>query len=251
MPFCDWVDWFLTNTRLADVVTPSIVCSPDNVMLAVVATNTAAFVFKPWATESTYCLVANCRAWVGSCVTATDVKPPNVRLVAPREILVVPMVKELFVNAALAMLLNVPPKVKLPELVTVPVKVKPLTLPAPETEVTVPPPDALTCCNTNAVVANCVVFVFKAAVGAVGVPVNAGLTLKTLLPEPVLDVTPVPPLATGKTPVTPDVKGKPVTLVIVPEEGVPNAGVTNVGLFCSTTTPEPVVDVLEAAVARP
>ena len=33
---------------------------------------------------------------------------------------------------------NVPPSVKLPELVTVPVRVNPLTVPAPETEVTVP-----------------------------------------------------------------------------------------------------------------
>ena len=33
---------------------------------------------------------------------------------------------------------SVPPSVKLPELVTVPVRVNPLTVPAPETEVTVP-----------------------------------------------------------------------------------------------------------------
>jgi hypothetical protein len=35
---------------------------------------------------------------------------------------------------------NVPPSVKLPELVTVPVKVKPLTVPVPATEVTEPDP---------------------------------------------------------------------------------------------------------------
>ena len=34
--------------------------------------------------------------------------------------------------------LSVPPRVKSPELVTVPVKVKPLTVPVPPTEVTVP-----------------------------------------------------------------------------------------------------------------
>jgi len=36
------------------------------------------------------------------------------------------------------------------------------------------------------VVANCVVFVAKAAVGAVGIPVNAGLAEKTTLPVPVV-----------------------------------------------------------------
>ena len=35
---------------------------------------------------------------------------------------------------------SVPPNVKLPVVVTVPVKVMPLTVPVPETEVTVPPP---------------------------------------------------------------------------------------------------------------
>ena len=36
-------------------------------------------------------------------------------------------------------------------------------------------------------------------------------------------VVPVPPLATGKVPVTPVVKGRPVKLVAVPEDGVPKA----------------------------
>ena len=39
----------------------------------------------------------------------------------------------------------------------------------------------------------------------------------------------VPPLATGRMPVTPVVSGSPVTLVITPEAGVPNAGVTKTG----------------------
>lgn len=98
MPFCDDVLWFFTSTRLDDVVTPSIVCSPDNVMLAVVAHATGALVLKPCATLSTYCLVANCNEVVGSCVTVTDVKPPKVKLVLPKEMLVVPMVNELFAS---------------------------------------------------------------------------------------------------------------------------------------------------------
>lgn len=52
---------------------------------------------------------------------------------------------------------------------------------------------------------------------------------------------PVPPLAIGKRPVTPVVKGKPVALVSVPEVGVPKMGVTSVGLVDRTTLPVPVV----------
>ena len=78
----------------------------------------------------------------------------------------------------------------------------------------------------------------------VGVPrtgvVRVGLVDKTLFPDPVEVVTPVPPLATGKVPVTPVVKGKPVTFVIVPDVGVPKIGVTNVGLVDNTLLPEPV-----------
>ena len=66
------------------------------------------------------------------------------------------------------------------------------------------------------------VFVPLVAVGTVGVPVSAGLAERTTLPVPVEVVTPVPPLATGKVPVTPVVRGKPVKLVAVPLEGVPN-----------------------------
>ena len=46
---------------------------------------------------------------------------------------------------------------------------------------------------------------------------------------PVLSI-PVPPLATGKIPVTPVVSGNPVRFVATPEAGVPKAGVTRVGL---------------------
>lgn len=70
---------------------------------------------------------------------------------------------------------------------------------------------------------------------AEGVPkagvTSVGLLDNTTLPEPVDVVTPVPPLATGKVPVTPVVKGKPVALVNTPEAGVPNAGVVNEGEF--------------------
>ncbi len=52
-------------------------------------------------------MVANCKADVGSCVTATEVKPPRVNEEAPRAIAVVPTVTELFVNEAFAMLLSV------------------------------------------------------------------------------------------------------------------------------------------------
>jgi len=80
---------------------------------------------------------------------------------------------------------------------------------------------------------------------AEGVPmfgvVNAGLVDKTVLPEPVEVATPVPPLATGKVPVTPVVIGKPVQLVKTPAEGVPMFGVVNAGLVERTLLPEPVL----------
>ena len=59
------------------------------------------------ASESTYCLVANCNADTGSCVTATEVSPPRVKLVAPSATLVVPSVRELFVSAEFGRFVNV------------------------------------------------------------------------------------------------------------------------------------------------
>lgn len=53
-------------------------------------------------------------------------------------------------------------------------------------------------------------------------------------------VWPVPPLASGKVPVTPVDKGNPVRLVATPEVGVPSNGVTNVGEVDRTTEPVPV-----------
>ena len=67
-----------------------------------------------------------------------------------------------------------------------------------------------------------------------------GAVANTTLPEPVAVVDPVPPLATGKVPVTPVVRGSPVTFVSVPEVGVPRIGVTKVGLVDSTLLPVPV-----------
>jgi hypothetical protein len=71
------------------------------------------------------------------------------------------------------------------------------------------------------------------SVTEVGVPnmgvVKVGEVDKTTEPVPVEVVTPVPPLTTGKTPVTPDA-GKPVQLLKLPEAGVPNTGAVSVGL---------------------
>ena len=81
-----------------------------------------------------------------------------------------------------------------------------------------------------------------------GVPmfgvVNAGLVERTLLPEPVELVTPVPPLATANVPVTPVVIGNPVQLVKTPADGVPMFGVVNVGLVDNTMLPVPVTELL-------
>jgi len=78
----------------------------------------------------------------------------------------------------------------------------------------------------------------------VGVPrrgvTKVGLVLRTLFPEPVEVVTPVPPLATGRVPLTPEVRGNPVAFVRVTDDGVPSAGVTSVGLVLRTTFPVPV-----------
>jgi hypothetical protein len=83
----------------------------------------------------------------------------------------------------------------------------------------------------------------------VGVPkmgvTRVGLVANAFAPEPVDVVTPVPPLVTPNVPVMPVDNGRPVTFVITPEAGVPNAGVTRtalviVGLVPNTLAPEPV-----------
>ena len=59
------------------------------------------------ATPSTYCLVASSKLLVGSWVTVTVVRPPSVRLEAPREMAVVPTVIDELTRLAFAMLLSV------------------------------------------------------------------------------------------------------------------------------------------------
>ena len=97
-------------------------------------------------------------------------------------------------------LANVPPSVKFPELVTVPLSVMPLTVPVPPTDVTVPAP--------------------------------AGVAQVPSPRQNVVADAPVPPfrLVTGRLPVTPVVSGKSVALVKTTPEGVPSAGVVSVGL---------------------
>jgi hypothetical protein len=56
----------------------------------------------------------------------------------------------------------------------------------------------------------------------------------------VIVVDPVPPFATGSVPVTPVDNGRPVQLVNVPEDGVPNTGVVSVGEVARTVAPVPV-----------
>jgi hypothetical protein len=59
--------------------------------------------------------------------------------------------------------------------------------------------------------------------------------------EPAVRVdSPVPPFATGRVPDTPVVSGSPVAFVSVTDVGVPNTGVTSVGLLLSTLLPDPV-----------
>ena len=82
--------------------------------------------------------------------------------------------------------------------------------------------------------------------GATANGADVPLPSSTLLAVSV--VAPVPPLATGRVPVTPVVKGRPVALVITPDAGVPNAGVIKVGDVANTNAPEPVSSL--TAVAR-
>ena len=62
---------------------------------------------------------------------------------------------------------------------------------------------------------------------------------------------PVPPLATGNVPVTPVVRGNPVTLVITPDAGVPSAGVVIVGLASVAVLIVGLVSVLLVSVCVP
>ena len=92
----------------------------------------------------------------------------------------------------------------------------------------------------------------EAGVPKAGV-ISVGLLANTKAPVPVSSVTAASKLALDgvpkkvATPVPkPEIpvdKGKPVAFVSTAAEGVPNAGVTNVGEFDKTTEPEPVEDV--------
>jgi hypothetical protein len=130
---------------------------------------------------------------------------------------------------------------KVPASVTAPVVVVEGVSPVvPALKEVTPPPPPPPLASTNAVVAICVVFVPTLAVGAVGVPVSAGEADNTVFPVPVLDVTPVPPLATVKVPVVPATIGRLVAFVRVAAEGVPRLGVVKAGLVLKTFDPDPV-----------
>ena len=73
-----------------------------------------------------------------------------------------------------------------------------------------------------------------------GVPRNVA----TPVPK---DAIPVPPLATGRVPVTPVVRGNPVPLVNTTAEGVPRLGVVKTGLVDNTTLPVPVSSLINVA----
>jgi hypothetical protein len=87
--------------------------------------------------------------------------------------------------------------------------------------------------------------VHEVSVPDVGVPstgvTRVGEVFKTLAPEPVDVVTPVPPLETPSVPVVPVERGRPVHEVSTPAVGVPSAGVVKVGLVLRTTLPVPVL----------
>jgi len=73
-------------------------------------------------------------------VTFARVRLPMLVIVDPSDTEVLPIVTALFVNWLFAMLPNVPPNVRFPVVVTLPVSVMPLTVPVPPTWVTVPLP---------------------------------------------------------------------------------------------------------------
>jgi hypothetical protein len=97
-------------------------------------------------------------------------------------------------------------------------------------------PEATVVDTVAAVVALVALVALVTAVEPIAVVISEALAaLKALIPLPltkapdVIEVAPVPPFATGKVPVTPEVKGSPVTLVRVPDTGVPSSGVTRIG----------------------
>ena len=77
-------------------------------------------------------------------VGLVSVSPVTVAAVAPKDTDVLPIVTLELVNALLAMPDSVPPRIRLPVVVTVPVSVRPLIVPVPLTLVTVPTPETAT-----------------------------------------------------------------------------------------------------------
>ncbi len=153
-----------------------------------------------------------------------DVTPAFVRVTelpkatAPPPDIPVPAVTvtEELVKAELATLDKVPPNVKLPDVVTVPDRDKPLTVPVPLTLVTDPVPAAAQEPSPRQnVLADADVPEFK--------------------------------LVTGRFPVTPELKGRPVADVKTKVVGVPRLGVTKVGEVAKTAEPVPVSSVKAAA----
>ena len=163
----------------------------------------------------------------------------------------------------LAVYATVPPAPNAIELASVPVKVSVLlavnVLPSAIVNVAL---------DAGAVNATLLIDVAVAA-PSVGVT-NVGLVANTNEPVPVSSVTaasklaldgvpknvatpvpklviPVPPLATGRVPVTPVDSGRPVQFDSVPLVGVPSIGVTNVGVFANTSAPVPVSSLITPA----
>jgi hypothetical protein len=136
----------------------------------------------------------------------------------------------------------------LPVVVTVPVRVSPLTVPVPPTEETDPPPVPAPIAARKSAALRDETVLFALKRGNVTAP---GLAIVKRLPPSVVapklvrataaDEAPDPPLATGSMPVMPVVRGRPVAFVRVAEVGVPKIGVTSVGLVAKTFAPEPVL----------
>src|SRR5262249_54758226 len=105
------------------------------------------------------------------------------------------------------------------------------------TAVMVPCGAAATAAVTKAVVASCVGLVPGTGVGAVGVLSSAGELASTTAPAPVEVFVPVPPLATGRMPLTPVVRLSPRQLLRLPLTGVPSAGAMKVGPLLRTLAP--------------
>jgi hypothetical protein len=139
---------------------------------------------------------------------------------------------------------KVPAIVMVPEVVIGPPEVvKPVVPPETATEVTVPdPPVAAIVIDPAPLVMD----IFEPAVR-----VALERVLPVVLPIKscplVYVVCPVPPLATGKVPVTPVDNGRPVAFVSVTDCGVPRIGVTRVGEVEKTNEPDPVSSVTAAA----